>query len=102
MGFHDAIWEGDGNRVIPWRFLVKCSSMEGNHSIKAVNLQLQHHHLLIERQSAQLMWSQFINAQGVQPSMLPLHEVRDCTEKYRSKYLFGGGGGRGGTTSKTT
>ena len=64
-GFHDAIKEGDGDRVLRyWKFLLifkatKCR----NYSKEAVNLLLQVQ-TLSPRLSAQLKWSRFVNTTG--------------------------------------
>lgn len=65
-GFHDAIKEGDGDRVLRyWKFLLlifkatKCQ----NYSKEAVNLLLQTQ-ILSPRLVAQLKWSRFVNTSG--------------------------------------
>ena len=65
-GFHDAIKEGDGDRVLRyWKFLLlifkatKCQ----NYSKEAVNLLLQVQ-ILSPRLIAQLKWSRFVNTTG--------------------------------------
>lgn len=64
MGFHDAIREGDGERImVYWKFFLPIFKLLGrkNYSIEAVDIQLLRHHHLSERQAAQLVWSRFIN-----------------------------------------
>lgn len=74
MGFHDAIREGDGERVmLYWKFLLVVFKLTGrkNYSIEAVHIQLMRHHHLSERQSAQLVWSRFINTHGRRGKNIP-------------------------------
>ena len=52
MGFHDAIREGDGDRMMTyWKFLLPIFKVSGrrNYTIEALNIQLQRHFLLSER-----------------------------------------------------
>ena len=73
MGFHDAIREGDGDRVmLYWKFLLPVFKATGrkNYSIEAVSIQLQRRHLS-ERQAAQLLWSQFVNTRGRKGCNIP-------------------------------
>ena len=66
MGFHDAIREGDGDGVMTyWKFFLPIFRLLGrkNYSIEAVDIQLLHHQHLSERQSAELVWSRFVNTQ---------------------------------------
>ena len=74
MGFHDAIREGDGDRVMTyWKFFLPIFRLLGrkNYSIEAVDIQLLHHHHLSERQSAELVWSRFVNTHGRQGKNIP-------------------------------
>jgi len=74
MGFHDAIREGDGERVMTyWKFFLVFFRMLGrkNYCIEAVNIQLLHKHHLSQRQSAQLVWSRFVNTHGRQGKNIP-------------------------------
>ncbi len=74
MGFHDVIREGDGDRVMTyWKFLLIIFRTLGrrNYSIEAVNIQLLHQYRLSKRQSAQLVWSRFINTHGRQGKNIP-------------------------------
>ena len=65
-GFHDAIREGDGDRVFTyWKFLLlifKATNCQ-NYSKEAVILLLQAQRLS-PRQAAQLKWSRFVNIKG--------------------------------------
>ena len=74
MGFHDAIHEGDGDRVMTyWKFFLPIFRLLGqkNYSIEAVDIQLLHRHHLSERQSAELVWSRFVNTHGRQGKNIP-------------------------------
>ena len=67
MGFHEAIREGDGERVmVYWKFFLPLFRIlkRKNFSIEAVDIQLQLHHHLSQREAAQLVWSRFINTHG--------------------------------------
>lgn len=73
MGFHDAIREGDGERVMMyWKFLLIVFKVTGrkNYSIEALNIQFQKQ-CLSKRQCAQLVWSRFINTHGQQGRNIP-------------------------------
>ncbi len=66
-GFHDAIKEGDGDRVILyWKFLliVFKAANRPNYGKEAVTLLLQHQHIFSERKRMQLTWSRFVNTKG--------------------------------------
>ena len=66
-GFHDAIREGVGKRVlIYWKFLSVLFKKENhrNYSCEAAKLLPSHAYYLSPRQSAQLQWSRFINRAG--------------------------------------
>lgn len=66
-GFHDAIREGDGKRVLRyWKFmLVEFKlTIHRNYAKEAVNLLLQYNYILSEREKAQLPWSHFVNTRG--------------------------------------
>lgn len=65
--YHDAVKEGDGDRVIcMWRFLMIVFKMSGrkNYALEAVNLLMQCEYILSPRLKAQLMWSRFVNVHG--------------------------------------
>ena len=77
----DAIREGDGERVITcWRYLLPAfrSSGRKNYSVEALNLLYQHDFLLTPRQSAELLWSRFINTTGLQGHNIPADLNRLC------------------------
>ena len=73
-GFHDAIKEGDGDRIIRyWKFLLVVfkSSNCRNYAKEAVNLLLQYHYLLSDRKKAQLIWSRCVNTHGYPGANIP-------------------------------
>ena len=75
LAFHDAVKEGDGERVILyWKFLLLLFKADGRHnySREAVNLLVSHQYLLSPRQSAELQWSRFVNTQGRQGCNVPV------------------------------
>ena len=60
MGFHEAIRQGDVERVmVYWKFFLPLFRIlkSKNYSIEAVDIQLQLHHHLSQREAAQLVWS---------------------------------------------
>ena len=72
--FHDAVKEGDGDRVIRvWKFLLLVFKNSGqkNYSLETLNLLLQERYILSERQKLQLKWSRFINTCGRQGCNIP-------------------------------
>ena len=74
MGFHDAIREGDGDRVmLYWKFLLPIFRTSGrrNYCIEALNIQLHRRFTLSQRQAAQLVWSRFINTRGRKGCNIP-------------------------------
>ena len=74
-GFHDAIREGDGERVITyWRFLLVLFKVGGrpNYSCEAAKMLMGHAHFSSPRQSAQLQWSRFVNTHGCDDCNIPM------------------------------
>lgn len=73
-GFHDALREGDGIRIIRyWRFLLvlfKCTNHR-NYAKEAVQLLVQFHYTFSERQKAELLWSRCINTCGFAGANIP-------------------------------
>ena len=62
--YHDAVKEGDGDRVICiWRFLMIVFKMSRrkNYALEAVHLLMQCEYILSPRLKAQLTWSRFVN-----------------------------------------
>ena len=73
-GFHDAIKEGDGDRILRyWKLLLIIfqSTNHPNYAKEAVNLLLQNHYFLSERQRTQLLWSRCINTRGQRGANIP-------------------------------
>ena len=67
MEFADAIREGDGGRVLRcWKYMLPIFLASGNknYACEAANFLLQHTYLLSPQQSAQLLWSRFVNVHG--------------------------------------
>lgn len=73
-GYHDASREGDGERILLyWKFLLVLfkSTNHPKYAKEAVNLLLQYHYILSERQKAQLLWNRCINTKGLRGCNLP-------------------------------
>ena len=71
MGFHDAIQEGDEERVMTyWNINRVQNNGKKNYSNEALNIWVQKQ-CLSERQCAQLVWSRFINTCGQQGCNIP-------------------------------
>ena len=73
-GFHDAIREGDGERIIRyWKFLfiIFKSSSYHNYAKEAVTLLLQYYYIFTPRQRSQLLWSRCVNTRGVPGANIP-------------------------------
>ncbi len=73
-GFHDAIKEGDGERIMRyWKFLLILfkSTNHPNYAKEAVNLLLQYNYLFSERQKSQLLWSRCVNTRGLPGTNIP-------------------------------
>lgn len=72
--FHDAIREGDGDRVLRcWKFFLLYfkASRRVNYAIEALTLVVQYHLLLPDRLAQQLLWSRFINTHGKEGRNIP-------------------------------
>lgn len=72
--FHDAIREGDGDRIIRcWRFFLVLfkGTNHRNYAKEAVNLLVQYHYTLSDRRKAQLLWSRCINTRGYAGANIP-------------------------------
>ncbi len=75
MEFADVVREGDGSRVLRcWKYMMVIFSATGNrnYACEAANLLLQHHYTMSPRQSAQLLWSRFVNTQGLPGRNIPV------------------------------
>ena len=91
LEYCDAIRQGDGERVIRcWRYLLPIfyNSKRTNYSKEALLLLYQHKYLLSPRQSKQLMYSRFINTQGIKGKNIPCdlhmeHLNRVCKDAIR-------------------
>ena len=73
--FHDAIKEGDGDRIIRnWKFnlLAFKSARRKNYSIEALNLLLQVNYILSPREAAQVKWCRSVNTSGRQGHNIPM------------------------------
>lgn len=73
--FHDAIKEGDGNRIIQcWKFLLLAfkATNRKNYSIEALNLLLQVNYLLSPREAAQVKWCCTVNTTNFQGHNVPM------------------------------
>jgi L1 cell adhesion molecule like protein len=73
-GFHDAIREGDGDRILRyWKFMLIIfkSSGKKNYGKEAVNLLLQYYYIFSERQKEELLWSRCVNTKGYQGANIP-------------------------------
>ena len=71
----DAIKEGDGERVLQcWRYLLPIFHNSGrrNYTIEAFQLLYQYQYGLSPRQAENLIWSHFVNTQGVRGKNIPL------------------------------
>ena len=65
-GFDDAIREGDGDRILTYKFILNVFKAGRcfNYCKEVVILLTQYHCLFSERQAAQLKWSRCINTKG--------------------------------------
>ena len=73
-GFHDAIKEADGERLLNyWKFLLVVfkSTKHHNYAKEATNLLMHYHYTFSERQKAQLLWSRCINTRGTPGANIP-------------------------------
>ena len=74
LEYCDAIKEGDGMRVLRcWRFLFLIFRCTGrvNYTIESCTLLAQYHFLFSKRQAHQLIWSRFVNTQGLPGRNIP-------------------------------
>ena len=73
LGFHDAVREGDGDRIVRyWRFLLPVfhHSKRRNHSLEALNLLVQMI-TLSPRQVAEIKWNRTVNTVGRRGHSVP-------------------------------
>ncbi len=74
-GYHDAIREGDGDRILRcWKLILVLfkTSKNYNYAKEAVNLLLSEKYLLSERKAAQLLWSRTVNTSGRAGCNIPM------------------------------
>ena len=72
--FHDAIREGDEDRIMRyWKFFLVLfkGTTHRNYAKEAVNVLVQYHYTLSDRQKAQLLWSHCINTRGIAGANIP-------------------------------
>lgn len=72
--FHDAIREGDGERIIQcWKFflIIFKNTNHRNYAKEAVNILYQYHYSFSERMKAQLLWSRCVNTKGSRGANIP-------------------------------
>ena len=63
-GFHDAIREADGDRILRyWKILLVVFN-SSNSAKEVANLLIQYHYAFSERQRAQLLWSRCVNTKA--------------------------------------
>ena len=77
LNFHDAILEGDGERVLQcWKFMLPYLRKDGaasrKYAVEALYLLLQTHALLPERDAHRLIWNRFHKARRGQGGNIPL------------------------------
>lgn len=73
-GFHDAVREADGDRILRyWKFLLVLfkSSSHRNYAKEAVNVLFQYNYVFSDRQKAQLLWSRCVNTRGNKGTNIP-------------------------------
>ena len=77
LNFHDAILEGDGERVLQsWKFMLLYLKKDGaasrKYAVQGLYLLLQTHALLPERDAHRLIWNRFHKARRGQGGNIPL------------------------------
>lgn len=73
-GFHDAIKEADGDRILRyWKllYIVFKNTSHRNYAKEAINLLMQYNCTFSERKKAQLIWSRCINTKGYAGANIP-------------------------------
>ena len=73
-GFHDAISEGNGERMLQyWKFLLIIFKTTNHHNYakKAVNLMMQYYCTFSERKKAELLWGRCVNRRGYTGTNIP-------------------------------
>ena len=90
MEFADAIREGDGGRVLRcWKYMLPIFLASGNknYACEAANFLLQHTYLLSPWQSAQLLWSRFVNVHGQPGRNIPVDLHMEHLTKTQQRML---------------
>ena len=73
-GFHDAIKEADGDRILRyWKFLLVIFKGTNHHNYgkEAVNLLYQYYFTFSESEKIQLLWNRCVNTKGRQGTNIP-------------------------------
>ena len=83
--FCDAIREGDGDRLLRcWKYMLPVfpNSRRKNYAVESLNMLCQVNHTLTPEQSAELLWSRFVNTQGLPGQNNPsdLHLEQDAIQ----------------------
>ena len=89
-GYHDAIKEGDGNRILLyWKFLLPIFQQEGrfNYAKEAFMLIAQTEYLS-ERKATELKWSRTVNTHGRQGKNIPIDLYMEHLNR-QLKYMIG-------------
>jgi len=71
--FHDAVREGDGERILQhWKFMLVIFKLTNHRNCakEAVNLLLQYNYTFSEREKPQLLWSR-VNTRGYPGANIP-------------------------------
>ena len=90
-GFHDAIKEGDGERILNyWKFLLVIfkSTNHHNYAKEATNFLIQYYYRLSERQRTQLLWSRCVNTRGIPGTNIPCDLHMEHLNKRLKKVIY--------------
>lgn len=94
-GFHDAIKEADGERILRyWKFLLVVfkSTKHRNYAKEAVNLLYQYYYIFSGRKKMQLLWSRCVNTRGFCGTNIPCDLYMEHLN-HRLKSIIRGMGG---------
>ena len=94
-GFHDAIKEGDGDRILRyWKFLLVAFKATGhrNYAKEAVNLLYQYYYVFPERKKQQLLWSRCVNTRGCAGANIPCDLHMEHLNRQLKSIIRGMGG----------
>ena len=88
-GFHDAVREGDGDRILLyWKVLLPIFQQEGHYNYaKEAFLIIANSKTLSERQSTELLWSRTVNTHGRQGCNIPFDLHMEHLNR-RLKYMI--------------